>query len=220
MTKLRAVFLLAIAVSAAVAGVWISRRLPVLANPVFLTTSSPKQTYRVRLSGRSKQPSLPIVVNTVYFSVEKQSQSFLADKYVHSGDWFDPSYNHLYPQHDWAGENVLHLYDAEDFADGSPSKIVVRNSSPEAIKYLRVTAGDTHLLLDLEPGSQTELKIPSTRGDLEYVVVEGEFSSSKPIENVGQNFFVNHEPSTFYIDVAGTTPTIESPHRQKYQSKS
>lgn len=219
MRKLRIIFVLVIAVSAAAAGVWISRTLAALANPLFLTTNSPKQTYMVQLAGRSKRPLVPFVVHSVYFSVEKQSRSFLSDKYVHSGDWFDPSYSHLYTQHDWVSENVLHLYNAEDFADGPASKIVVRNSSPEVIKYLRVTAGDTHLLFDLEPGSQTELKIPSARSDLEYVVVEGEFSGSKLITSVGQNFFVDDEPSTFYIDVAGAVPTIDSPHRKKYQSK-
>lgn len=216
MRKLTRIFLFIIAVSVVAATIWALRGFAAGASPVFLTTSSPKRTYTVQFAGRQGRPFLPAAVNTVRFSVRKDADVVLSDRYLHSGDWLDPSFAILYPQHDWPSENVLHLYRQEYFTRGAASKVVVRNDSAVAIKYLRVTSDDTHLLFDVEPGSQMELRIPPARGDLRYITVEGEFSDSKPVEEVGENFFIDKQPTTFYINVAGNLPTIESPGKQKY----
>jgi hypothetical protein len=44
-------------------------------------------------------------------------------------DWFDPSFDGLYPDHAWESDNILHFYKKEFFSDGQPDKIVVLNKT-------------------------------------------------------------------------------------------
>lgn len=70
----------------------------------FLSTSSPRGTYTVRLTGRKDRPKVPFVSHRVVFSVSRDKEVFLANKYLHSGDWFDPSFDLWYPEHTWVSQ--------------------------------------------------------------------------------------------------------------------
>src|SRR5215213_1569203 len=76
----------------------------------FLTTSSPNGTYVVRLFGQKDRPKVPMVSHEVVFSVTREGKALSADNFFHSGDWLDPSFDLIYPQHSWVKENVLHFY--------------------------------------------------------------------------------------------------------------
>ncbi len=41
----------------------------------------------------------PFVAHTVQFNVLKNNRSILSDKYLHSGDWMDTSYEISFPNH-------------------------------------------------------------------------------------------------------------------------
>jgi len=197
-------------------GLWILWVRIAVASSVFLTTTSPAQTYTVNIAGKKDRPRFPALVNTVRFSVTKGSETFLVNQYLHSGDWFDPSFAILYPQHNWPNENVLHLFREEYFSGGEPGRLIVKNSSGETIKYLLVISHDAHLLFDVQSNSQIELKVPPPRGDIFYISVEGQFNDARLQKRVGQNFIVNKRPAIFYVDVGDTAATFESPGWEKY----
>jgi len=67
----------------------------------FLSTTSPKGTYTVRLTGRKDRPKVPFLNHQVLFSVSREEKVVVANSYLHSGDWFDPSFDILYPDHAW-----------------------------------------------------------------------------------------------------------------------
>lgn len=138
------------------------------AGPVFLTTTSLEQTYTVSLAGQKDRPHLPALMSTVSFRVTKRRETFLVHEYLHSGDWFDPSFAILYPEHNWTSENVLHLFRDEYFRSGDPIRLIVKNSSGETIKYPLIVTSDAHLLFDVRSHSQIELKVPPRRRNLFY----------------------------------------------------
>lgn len=186
---------------------------------VFLTTSSPGKTYTVHLAGKKETPRIPALSHEVHFSALKGSEKFLADKYLHSGDWFDPSFEISYPQHTWVSENVLRLYRDEHFSKRTPDTLTVVNGTNGIIKYLRVTSDCMVLLFDLQPRSTTELSIPAPRGNLKWVSVEGEYSEGRSIKEVSADFVIPDEPSgrfTYYIYISGDDLRIESPQLEKY----
>jgi len=200
-------------------GLWMLWVRIAAADPVFLTTTSPAQTYTVSIAGQKDRPRFPAIVNTVTFSVTKRSETFLGSQYLHSGDWLDPSFSILYPQHNWPSENVLHFFREEYFSGGEPLRLIVKNSSGETIKYLLVVSHDAHLLFDVQANSKTELKIPPPRGDIFYISVEGQFTDGRAQKRVGQNFIVNKRPATFYVDVGDTAAAFESTGWEKYTPK-
>jgi hypothetical protein len=184
-----------------------------------LTSSSPAGTYAVTLSGQSERPSFPAVEHTVYFRVVKDGKPFINGKYFHSGDWLDPSFSILYPQHSWLSENILHFYGEESSQRRTAGTALVTNKSDKPIRYLKVVSDDAYLLFDLQPGSTTSIKIPSANSSLLYINVEGEFSDNVKIEEVGVDFIMHQRstPAEYHIVISGVVPTIDSPQLEKYK---
>lgn len=198
-------------------GVWLLWLRVTAINSVFLTTTSPAQTYTVRISGRKERPRVPFVMNTSWFSVNKGSEDFLQNEYLHSGDWLDPSFDILYPEHNWPSENVLHFFRGEYFKGGEARRVVVKNSSSQAMKYVLVVSLDTHLLFDVQPNSQIELKVPPGRADTAYISVEGQYSDGRALKRIGQNFGVTKQQTgTCYVDVSDGGVKFDSAGWEKY----
>jgi len=188
----------------------------------FLASSSPTGTYTVLLTGRPKRPRVPAVVNSVWFSVVKGNHVFIGERYLHSGDWFDPSFSMLYPNHAWSSENILHFYREEYFQRGRPCKVVIENHSEQVIKYLRVTSDDIYLLFDLQPKFASSVNISPPRGSIMFIGADGEFSDGRSIEKTGENFRVQNcsdEQIRFYINIVGAIPLIENPQLKKYRAQ-
>lgn len=183
----------------------------------FLTATSPGGTYAVSLTGSKERPYF--FTNTVRFSVLKNGEPFLADKYLHSGDAFDPSFGADYPQHRWVQENVAQFYREESFNTGTADRLVVVNRAGEVVKYLRLQAVDKFLLFDLQPGATVTLSTSPSRGDLKWVEAEGEFAHGRKIERRGDDFKIRKGlggPFTFYIYLHENGAVMESPQLEKY----
>jgi len=153
---------------------------------VFSTTTSPNQTYTVDLKG-SKARAL-FTRNEVSADVSKKGQPFASDIWLHSArNAFDLSFEAGYPDVRWLNENLVEFYRPQYFEKGSDS-LVVRNSSPKPIKYIRVQSLNKFLLLDLAEGSSVSMKIPAPRGDSQWLAVEGVFSDGQIIPFNDQSF--------------------------------
>jgi hypothetical protein len=187
---------------------------------IFLTTSSPKGSYVVSLTGRKDRPKLPMVNHEVRFSLAKTGKASLTNKYLHSGDWFDPSFDLLYPQHNWVQENVLQFYKEEFFNEGERQSIVVQNKTKRGIGYLRVTSIDSFLLFDIQPGATITLVVSAPRADNTWITVEGEFFELQQIRQTGVGFLFpkgRKGPFAYNVYVNEDDVTIESPGLEKYK---
>jgi hypothetical protein len=145
----------------------------------FLNTSSPRGTYRVYLTGQKQRPLFFTV--EVRFNVLKNGTSFLSNKYLHSGDSGDLSFEMGYPSLRWINEGTIQFYREEYFNDGKPDTLIVVNNSRQRIKYAKVESVDKFLLFDMEPGSSTRMLNSRPRGDSKWLSVEGGFSDGSSI---------------------------------------
>jgi hypothetical protein len=139
---------------------------------------------------------------------------------LHSGDWFDPSFELLYPDHKWESDDILHFYKKEFFADGPPEKIVVLNKTREVIQYLRVTSVDTFLLFGVQPESTTTVAVSPPRGDFTWINVEGEFQGGRPIKGNGVGFLIakgKKGPFAYSIYINENSFAIQSPELERYK---
>jgi len=222
MYKSKVIFKLALPICALIGAVFISLTLYKVTarSRYFLTTSSPKGTYTVHLTGQENRPRFPIIYHQVRFSASKNSKVFLSDKYFHSGDWFDPSFGILYPQHAWVADNVLHFYRQEFFNTNMAEGILVFNKSDKVIDYLKVTSVDSFLLFNIQPGAITELAVSPSRGDSRWINVVGEFSEGQCVKEHGVGFLLpeeRNEPFSYYIYITEGDSNIESPLLEKYK---
>jgi hypothetical protein len=169
----------------------------------FLTTSSPARTYTVYLTGQKQRPLFFTV--EVRFNVLKNGDSFLANKYLHSGDSGDLSFEAGYPNHRWINENTIQFYREQYFNDGKPDTLVVLNHTNKTIKYIRIESVDKFLLFDLQAGSTTNMLNSRPRGDSKWLRVGGEFSDGRSIVGNDVTLPVRRElrgsPITYYIEV-------------------
>ena len=81
------------------------------------------------------------------------------NKHLHSGDWLDPSFDLLYPQHTWVRVDLLHFHRKEFFDEGRRESIIIQNRTNRVIQYLQVTSVDSFLLFDILPGALTTLVV-------------------------------------------------------------
>src|SRR4051794_35130826 len=66
---------------------------------VWLSTSSPKKTFTVELTGKKSRPSVPGIEHEARFSLLKNGEYVVRDAYVDSYDWFDSDFGEMYPEH-------------------------------------------------------------------------------------------------------------------------
>ena len=189
---------------------------------VFLSTTSPKGSYVVSLTGRRDRPRMPLLSNEVYFSASKEGKEYLTKEFFHYGDWFDPSFDDLYPQQKWVEENVVQFYSDEFSSAGPRENIIVQNKTNKVIEYLRVTSIDSFLLFDLQPGSTITLATSGPPADSSWLTVEGEFTEGEKIKETGVGFSFprgRKEPFTHFIYINEDGLTIESPGSVRYEGK-
>jgi hypothetical protein len=187
---------------------------------VVLTTSSPKGTYTVRLTGQRDRPKVPLLSHQVLFSVNKDGKEVLTNEYLHSGDWLDPSFDVLYPQHNWVREDMLHFYRKEFFDEAGRESIVIVNRTDRVIHYLQVTSVDSFLLFDIPPGALTTLVASAPRSDLRWLAAEGEFVDGRKIERYGADFLlhsVSKQSFVYYVYIDEGGLKIESPDLPQYK---
>src|SRR5829696_1819241 len=184
----------------------------------FLSTTSPQGTYTVQLTGQQDRPRIPFVEHEVRFSVTRDEKAHLANKFLHSGDWMDPSFELWYPEHSWLNEHVLQFYKKEFRSDGAQESVLVVNKTSETILYLRVASVDTFLILDAAPGSATTLTVSAPRTDSRWISVEGEFAGGRSIKREGVGFAIpkgQKGPFVYHVYVNENGVAIESPDLQR-----
>lgn len=193
-----------------------------LRRPVFATIRSPDDKLWLRLKGDPTRPLTPIINHSVYFDLFRNQQPVVVNKYLHWGDWFDPSFNDLYRQHDWVTNSVIR-FSWQSLAATKCDQLVVRVDAKKPINYLYIESKDLFLVFNPEPGSQFTLcAFPqSLQSSLSWVEIEGEFADGQPIPWKGTNFLIDHTPGPFeyQISISPDGPKISSSRLPEYDPK-
>jgi hypothetical protein len=152
----------------------------VIYSPVFFETSSPNAVYKVILNGHKQRPIW--FTSSVYYSVLKNDKHFISEKYLHSGDAFDISFELKYKGNNWLDENTLHFYQ-QHFSTENADLFKLVNDSDKIIKYIEIWSEDTFLLFDLKPQAKKILPNSIPKGDDKHIYVEGEFIDGKHFQD-------------------------------------
>jgi hypothetical protein len=113
----------------------------------FLTITSPKGTYTVRLTGRKDRPRIPFVDHEVRFPLLKESNFFWQMSFcIPATGWTLPS-SFGTRKTRGSGENVIQFYKREFRSDGAQESIVVLNKTAETIPFLRIMSGSCQSIL-------------------------------------------------------------------------
>lgn len=180
-----------------------------LEEPPFLVTASSGGVYEVQLRGSPDRPYWR--TNEVRFSVFKNRTPFWINQFFHSGDAFDPSFNVLYPENEWQGQNVLHFFQSENPGRGPSQRIVLSNNTNRIIKSIKLECLDKFLIFDLEPGAELRLSSSPTKGDYPGVSINGEFYDGTDFKKTAV-FSVNGAdgPLTYHIRIGDESIDISS----------
>jgi hypothetical protein len=188
--------------------------------PLIASSNSPDGQLLLRLKGDPTHPNQPLIDSTVYFDLYRDEQPVLLNKYLHSGDDFDPSFNDLYPQRRWISNSVIR-FTREDLSQQKFDTLVVRNETDQTIQYLEIKSRDKFLIFDLKPRSQERLSASPqsrSRSDLSWLDVEGEFADGRVIPWKGTNFIIDHEgPFEYGITITPEGVQILSSKLSEYQ---
>lgn len=181
------------------------------ANRIFLTTSSPNETYSVNLKGN---PGRALVMRTeVRADVYKAGNPFLRDVWLHTTrDSFALSFEAGFPNHRWLSENVVEFYRPGYFESGA-DHLEVKNQTDNPIKHLRVESFNKFLILDLQPKSSVSLEVPFPRGDWQWFFVEGSFGDGKWIGENSKKFArhgTQRRPLNYQIILTNETSIIQT----------
>src|SRR5262245_9944405 len=197
-----------------------ARRL--LRRPVFSTIRSPDGKLLIRLKGDPTRPLTPIIDHSVYFDLLDNDQPVVVDKYLHWGDWFDPSFNDSYRQHDWVTSSVLR-FSWESVETTKFDRLLVQIDTKKPITYLYIESKDLFLVFNPEPGSQFTLcAFPqSWKSSLSWIEVEGEFADGQAIPWKGTNFIIDSGagPFEYQISITPDGPRISSSQLPEYYPK-
>jgi hypothetical protein len=181
-------------------------------SPVWLSTSSPKKTFTVELTGKKSRPSAPGIEHEARFNLLKNGEYVVRDAYVDSYDWFDSDFGEMYPEHTWMTESILRFGLNVSESGKSLDSLTVSNRTDKSIRYLKITAADMLFVFDLPPHSITRLPVPH-QGWLSWVAGEGEFGDGRSIPFIGVNFFHRDklkEPLRYCLSVEEIALRIES----------
>lgn len=176
----------------------------------FLSISSPDRKYTISFSGQKDRPVLPFVDHSVRFEITTQGEILLKSRMFLSGDSLDPSFEILFPNHEWIGNNTLLLYRNQYRRDTAPDTVEVINSSDVTIRYLGIRSTDCAILLDVRPHSTITFKISGARIDSQSIFVEGLLSDARELPSQGAGFDIqDKKPLALRITISETDITIK-----------
>lgn len=174
---------------------------------VFLTTSSPDNTYFVALKrAKAAAPRTPI-----WADVFKNGQLTVSGIWLHTADETFMPFETVYPERRWLKDNVLEFYNRDSFKSGSDS-LQVENKTSKPIRYLQVESVNKFLLFDLHPGASVSLTLPAPTLNSQWIAAEGLFSSGEKIRFTSRSFDRRSSPhvSLYKVFVTDSETIIQN----------
>src|SRR5262245_41933896 len=145
---------------------------------VWLSSSSPKHTYKVELTGDKGRGGF-IIPTVVKCNLFKNGHLIAKNRKVHSGDAMDISFELAYPEHAWINENVMRFWRNVDGAgDDSSNTLRIMNVANKAVKYMRLKMKDMFFVFDIQPHSMLQLSFTRESAGT-GIWCEGEFDDGR-----------------------------------------
>lgn len=182
---------------------------------LFLTTSSPSNTYKVELSGNPHTPSIfsAEVENETRFSIFKKDQLIVTNEYLDRYDYLDSGFADMYPENKWINESVLRFGKDIENSERRTDILFVSNKTNKEITYLKIISDDLLLIFDMPPNSKLKLKVPHQNYN-SWVWSYGKFANGQSMKGNGANFYHKdkiNKPLRYCVSVEENQIKVESP---------
>jgi len=178
---------------------------PFRRSPAELISRSPNKTYRIHLQDRKEGDHI------VRFDATKGDQTLIQNEI-----FFADSHPFIYPElkYLWTAENVLRFGEFDPSV--KPDEISIMNNTDRVVRYLKIEAQNTYLLLDVEPHSTTRLfPSPQTdkQSDISWVEGFGKFADGANVASWGMNFHVRGKyisPAHYCVSILDREVVVQS----------
>ena len=192
----------------------------VLNSPVILTTRSPISPYEIRLEEDKSPIHLLLFFSDIKFSAYKNDELMVRSEYLAGYDDFPSRFLTQFPEYGWAEDTVLEFRRKRLEQNDDIDKIFVTNTSGKHVRYLRITAGDMFLVLDIKPNQGFSLEVSHQSGP-SWIQAAGMLDDGTPINSVGSNFLHpddQRRPVRYCVSVTNTGLEIRSPSMEGWNS--
>lgn len=210
-----------ITIAAVIVGVVIVFLLRNCAEYGRFSSTSPHETYQIRITGNRFREHIPFLTQSINFDLHKTNGPDVLDRNLITFGGFDPDFERQYPNHIWASENVLQFGTEEAKTLGNPDSLTVSNNTDSEINYLIIRALDLFLVLDIPPRATFDLKVPHGKWQ-SWITGTGEFADGRPITWQGVNFLHRDrlkEPTRYCLTIEENKLTINSPVIEGWNSE-
>src|SRR5262245_46445085 len=186
---------------------------------VWLSSSSPDQTYKVELTGDKGRGGF-FVPAVVKYNLIKNGHLLAKNRKAHSGNAMDISFEIAYPEHTWISENVIRFWRNESGAiDDSVNKISISNVANKIVKYLMLKTTYMFFVFDIQPHSTLQLSF-TRRPEITSIWCEGEFDDGSRFEyGAGFRESMTSEPLAYCMAIHDDQITISSRQERGYDYK-
>jgi hypothetical protein len=175
---------------------------------VWLSSTSPNQTYTVELTGDKGRGGF-LIPSVVRSNILIGGERVVRDRYLHSGDAMDISFELAYPKHAWINENTLRFW-GDHRREDNLDVLLISNNTDKVIRYLQIKTWDLFFVFDLQPQSQVKLLF-THRSEGKIISVEGKFEDGARVEYSAQfPEHRNHEPLKYCVTIDYDRTNVQS----------
>jgi len=174
------------------------------------SSQSPDGVYLVKLFGTIGN-FIPIGGTRINARIYKRGKAILKSIYFTSFD--DDDFDKRYPQNAWIDNRTLRFNVKERRAGDDVDSIVIINKTEQPLTYLRVSALDCFLILDVRPKERIELNVPHYTWQ-SWIEAEGMYDGGRALRSKGVNFFHQdklQKPLQYCILIGENELMIQSP---------
>jgi hypothetical protein len=195
----------AIFFSTLIAGVAIYRKYGYYT--VWLSTTSPNQRYTVELTGDKGRGGI-LIPSVVRSNILIGGERVVSDRYVHSGDAMDISFELAYPKHAWVNESTLQFWSDRHRREDNLDVLLITNNTQKVIRYLQIKTWDLIFVFDVQPQSQVKLLF-THRTEGKTIYFEGKFDDGARVEySASFPEYKNQEPQKYCTTIEYDRTTV------------
>ncbi|HEX7333830.1 MAG TPA: hypothetical protein VF290_20170 [Pyrinomonadaceae bacterium] len=145
---------------------------------VWLSSTSPGGKYTVELTGDKGRGGF-VVPSVVKYNLLVDGKVLTRNRFAHSGDFMDISFELAYPDHAWMDEKILRFWFTRHNAVSD--RLLIANNTGKRIKFLRIRVPDNmYFVFDVEPRTSLTLTLAHTAAGNDFWA-EGEFEDGSQI---------------------------------------
>lgn len=147
---------------------------------IILKTVSPSENYEVILTGQKKRP---VLFGEVFLSVKNEGKDVVSQLVIHSGDFFDISFELGYPDYKWIDNQIIQFYKHRSDGNLFEIKYNIQNRSSETITYAFISSSAKTIVLTINGYETKSFREKVRLEDQVWVCLEAKFVGGRKIKN-------------------------------------